>query len=138
MSAHAMDGVDLAALDIRKGAEAGFWLQLLDPVTREPIPAYLKLLGADAEACHLKWRALRRARQLLLFGRGSEQEEFERLLDLLEAATVGWKGLRVDGQEHEFAADRVRGLYTRWRWMVDLADQAIGDRANFLPGSASS
>lgn len=130
--------LELSGLDTRAGAEGGFWLQLRDPVTGEEVPARLRLLGSDAEACYLKFRAHRRVKLLTLFGKAPEEAEFNALLDLLEAATVGWEGLQVDGQDYPFAPEAVRKTYLRWRWMVDLAEQAIVDRANFLPGSARS
>jgi hypothetical protein len=136
MSAQENGSVDLAALDTRAGAEAGFWLRLLDPRTGKKTPGRLKLLGADAEACYLKARAYRRVRALLLVGQGSDELEFEKLLELLEAATVGWESLSLNGEPYAYSAERVRPTYLRWRWMVDLAWRAIDDRANFLPGSA--
>lgn len=130
--------VDFATLDVRAGANAGFWLRLRDPYKGEPIAARLRLLGADADACHLKFRILRRRRQLLLVGMGNEEQEFAALLDLLEVATVGWEAIKVNGEVFGYAPERVRELYTRWPWVIDLADQAIANRANFSTSSAGS
>lgn len=140
MSALPVNGamVELSALDLRAQATEGFWLQLRDPRSGEEIPARLRLLGADADACRLKFRAWRRLRATVLLGRAGDEEELAALTALVETATVGWEGLAVNGEAYEFRPERVRELYARWPWIVDLAGDAIGNRANFSRGSSSS
>lgn len=140
MSAQPADGatVDLEAFDLRAPATEGFWLTLRDPVTGRPTPARLRLLGAEADAVRLKFRAWRRVRATVLLGHAEDEQEWKALLALVEAATVGWEKLAVKGEPWEFRPERVRDLYARWPWAADLAGDAIGNRANFLPGSSSS
>jgi hypothetical protein len=131
-------GVELSALDLRASANEGFWLQLLSPWTHEPVPARLRLLGADADACRLKYRTLRRIRATVILGRALDEEQVAAELDLVEAATVGWEGLKVNGEEYAFSPEHVRELYARWPWVIDLAQEAIANRANFSRSSGGS
>lgn len=131
-------GVELADFDLRAQAGEGFWLQLTDPRSLEPIPVRLRLRGADAEACYMKFRAVRRARSMQLIGRAAEEDVLAAELELAVAATVDWEGLKVSGEAYAYAPERVREFYTRWLWALDLAVQAIGNRANFSTGSSSS
>ena len=136
------DNVDLGALDTRAGANAGFWLQLRHPGTNAPIAARLKLLGMDSQRYREKSNEMMRARQEEL-SRGAAQrlspEEIERRnVELLVAVTVSWERLSLDGAPYEYADGKARELYARWPWIYEQANQAVVDRGNFLPGSASS
>lgn len=130
--------VELETLDLRARANEGFWLQLRDPRNGRKIPARLRLLGADADACRLKFRTWRRLRATVLLGHASDEAELAAVQALCEAATVGWERLAVKGEPYEFKPERVAELYARWPWLVDLVAEAISNRANFTTSSASS
>jgi hypothetical protein len=142
MSAPNEEGVDLDALDVRTGANAGFWLTLRDPVTNKPLPAKLHLLGMDSDKYKAKGHELQRRRQQELAADDKTRltpEQIEaRTGELLAAVTVGWSGLRrKGGGEFEYTGEaRARELYQGWPWIYEQAHAAVLDRGNFLPGSA--
>lgn len=137
-----MSGLDLAALDIEKGAETGARLELMHPTTNAPTGAWITLLGADSEAYRERQRALQRKR----FDRMAKQrrmaispEELEAEgLDLLVASTTGWGGLEQAGVPIPFSPGAARELYAKRRWIREQVEEFIGDRANFLPRSAAA
>lgn len=136
------DVLDLDALDPQKGADQGARLDLLHPATNAPTGAWLQLLGADSDAYRSLQRKLQR-RRLAQLGKGRRitlaPEELEaEALDLLVTATTGWGGLVSGGKDLPFSQDAARALYTRQHWIQEQAQEFIGDRANFLPKSASS
>ena len=142
MNPDTLDALDLDAVDMEGGANAGARCDLVHPTTGAPTGAWLQLLGADSDAYRERQRALQRKRmasvakkwRLVLTPEEGEAEA----LDLLVAVTTGWGGLTAGGQPLAFSAEAARALYTRRRWIREQAEEFIGDRANFLPKSASS
>jgi hypothetical protein len=134
--------LDLSAFDFEKAAETGFELVLRNAVTDEPLPGKIRLLGADSQTYKDKAKAILRP-QLERLNRGRRMrrslEDIEaEALELLVAATQGWSGMTLDGAEFPFSADNARWLYQNRKWIREQVDAAVGDRANFLPRSASS
>ncbi len=137
--------LDLDALDTGKGAEEGFALTLTHPKSGEPLPAKITVLGAESDAYRSKQREflrrsadrVNRTRKLVV----SPEELEAEALELLVTATTGWDwgGMTLGGQPAPvFTHDAARQIYTRFGWIREQVDQAVGDRANFLPRSASS
>lgn len=131
------NGFDLSQLDTKKAAEDGFTLRLLHPRTGEALPVELELLGVDSEICQrtLKEQQRKRLAQAVKSRRMAiTPEELEAEgIELLAAATRGWKGMQLDGKPVEFSNEAARLLYMRFPWIREQVDQAISDRANFLP-----
>ncbi len=134
--------LDLDALDMQQGADAGARMDLLHPATGEPTGAWLTLLGTDSDIYRRAQRALQRkrmARAVKSRRMAIPPEELEaEALDLLVAVTTGWGGLNAKGQPLAFSADAARAFYTRHRWAREQAEEFIGERANFLPKSATT
>lgn len=134
--------MDLTHLDTRKGAEQGFELALTHPETGARLGATMLLLGADAEEYQRQVRAFQKKRtQQFLRQRKytlSPEEAEEEAIELLVVATLGWKDVVVDGKPLEFNHDNARMLYTRFPWLREQVQEAVTDRANFLPRSASA
>lgn len=142
MSTEEMTAFDPDSIDMQKGAAEGARLDLLHPGTGAATGAWLQLLGVDSDAYVARQRALQRGRLArLVVARRIKltPEELEaEALDLLVTATTGWGGLTAGGQPLNWSPAAARDLYTRHRWIREQADEFIGDRANFLPKSASS
>lgn len=129
--------MDLAQLDSIKGADAGFELRLKNPKTGEPLPMTITLLGADSRVYQDAQRKQNRRRLL-------EAQQSRRMtltpdaieadaLELLVAVTQAWSQCTFAGQAKECNPANARWLYTQFPWIREQVDQAVGDRANFLP-----
>ena len=137
------NGIDLAALDTRKGADVGFHLALRHPISNEPLGLWIHLLGADSEAYQEQLREFRRRRadalKRNLRANLSAAEIEAEGLELLAAVTRGWSdNMTLEGEKLAFSPDAARKLYERFPWIREQADQGVHERANFLPGRAPS
>jgi hypothetical protein len=57
-------------------------------------------------------------------------------LELLAACTKSWSGVVIEGKQVAFSHEAAADLYTRFPWIKEQVDTAIGDRANFIKGSS--
>jgi len=135
--------MDLATLDTRAGANAGFDVELKHPDSGDPIGAVIRVYGADSDAYKDKQLTQQRERLEKLARKGRVQpptpEQLEQQsIELLAAATDGWQGLEIGGKPVEFNRAAAVQLYGDYPWIREQVDAAIHDRANFLPRSASS
>jgi len=135
--------MDLNQLDTIAVGEQGVPMQVKHPVSGEPLtkddgtPQTITLAGHDSD----RFRAAQRAntdRRLKSQRRVASAEEIDKEnLELLVAVTLGWD-IQVDGQTPEPSKAKIREIYTRFPWMREQVDVFVGDRANFLPSSATS
>jgi hypothetical protein len=140
-----MDKLDLDALDTKKGAEAGFEVQIMHPQTNAALPIWITVLGTDSDQYQtLMQKQQQRRADKMVRGRRlqlpASDEVEEDNLDLLAAVTKNWRtDCDLDGKPFpEFSSAAARSLYKRFRWMREQVESAIGDRANFLPKSAKA
>jgi hypothetical protein len=141
-----MDSLDLSRLDVRKGADAGFELQLTHPVSGAPLPIFVTILGADSDEYQGALREQQR-KYTERMARGkrapvTQDEMEEQSLVLLARITRSWRTVgevALDSKPFPaFSSAEARRLYERFPWIREQIDRAMGDRANFLPGSATS
>ena len=60
-------------------------------------------------------------------------------IELLAAVTAGWRGdFVLDGTPLPYTEHNAQQLYRRFAWIREQVDQAVGNRANFLPRSPAS
>lgn len=134
--------IDLADFDTSKGAEQGFELTIADLKSGAPTTMKITVLGADSDAYRERQRQFQRARvERMNKSRRMNitPDEIEaEALELLVEVTTGWSGFRLNGADLPFNRDNVRMVYKRFGWIREQVDQAVGDRGNFLPRSASS
>jgi len=126
--------IDLKTLDTTM-AEHGVAMEVLHPVTREPIGAQIKLVGSDSERFRNLSRELVRRRVGKKLSAASAEMLEQEALELLADCTLGWSGVMLDGQELQFSKKAAVDLYARFPWLREQADAFIADRANFLPRS---
>jgi hypothetical protein len=132
--------MDLKKFDTKSGAEQGYELVLLDPAGTQT-DAAITLRGADSDTYQRKLREhqrrrldqLNRTRKVTQSPEAIESEAIE----LMVAATIGWRGIERDEVEVSFSGDAARALYTEFPAIREQVDQAINERANFLPKAAS-
>jgi hypothetical protein len=134
--------MDLAQLDTRKGAEQGFELQLTHPQTGLPLAGRITLLGQDASAWQEKQAELIQRRVNRLQRNKKNTASVGDLendsIELLVAVTVGWSGIAFEGQPFAWSPENAKKLYTDFAWIREQAYEAVNDRGNFLPRSASN
>lgn len=133
--------IDLSSLDTSVACARGFELELQHPITKAPLGSFITIVGKDSPAFEgfVKRQAndtLRRRFQLERKGRDAEAptvEEIEaRSIDLLVAATTGFRNITFEGADLSFNEDNARKLYTTLKWVRGQVDEAIGDLENFM------
>lgn len=135
--------MDLDALDVSAGAEKGFELELLHPSSGKPLGIHITVKGADSETYREKKRELQTRRmELVARGRkdaGAMMDTVEQdAHELLAAVTTGWRNVTRSGVPLSFSQPEAQKLYQRYGWIAEQVDAAIRDRANFLPGCATT
>lgn len=133
--------VDLDQWDARPAAEEGRWLRLKHPVTGEPLPARIRLLGSDSQVWKDTQLAQRRARLELLESTGAmrvdpavaDEEDLARLI----AVTAEFDGMTRGAEPFPCTPANAREFYLGWPDFRAQAVAFIVVRANFFPRSAS-
>lgn len=129
------NSIDFGALDARKGADAGFELQLVDAPTRQPLPGLvLRIRGYDSAAYQEVLREHQRRRLARARGKRITVEELEaESLELAATLVMSWpEGATVGGKP----ATAI-GLVSVPEIRLQV-EAGAADLANFLPGSAKS
>lgn len=134
--------IDLAALDTRKGADAGFELQLKHPATGQPLTGWvLRVRGYDSDAYRrvLDEHQRRRLDRLAMGKRLTVEEMADEALEADAVLVAGWPDrFDLEGRPFEYSEVNARSLLHRFAWMREQIGRAAGDRGNFLPGSTSN
>lgn len=110
-------------------------ITITDPKTLEPTQIVITVMGVDSDEYR---KALLRLRNEQLKyarkngGKTSAEKLQQESIDLLVAATVGWRGLDKKGQEWPFSPDNARELYRKYPFIREQVDEFIGERRNFI------
>ena len=132
---------DLSSLDVVRSANDGVAIDILHPVTKEPLGITITVLGADSAAFKKLATDQNRRRLAKMEKQGgfkpsavTQDERDEDAIELLAACTKAWNGVVLDAVTLECNRDNAMGLYERLPWLREQIDVAIGDRANFIKG----
>jgi hypothetical protein len=136
--------MDLATLEPKPGAT----ITLRHPVSGEPlvddknVPVTIDIVGVDSPQFQTRRRSIANKRLTAAGNRKSrmtaEDLEVEAIGTLVSCVT-GWSSnLELGGRPLEYSRTNARELLTRLAWVREQIDEAIADRANFLPASATS
>lgn len=127
----------LKDLDSKTASNAGAWIDIFHPVTKENTGMQILVAGTDSD----RYRSVLHAhqnRRVQAFSRGqplrlsAEEQENERL-DLLVSCTLGWKGVSEDGSTPlEFSPENARRVYVDFPAIREQVDMAIADRSLFM------
>lgn len=142
----------LDKLDIATPSDNGTEIELLHPVTKEPVGIFISVVGRHSEV-YAKQRRKIELEQIEATKKLKDKDKLASMLDseetkrrgvnLLAACVTGWrvvgddgkesKTLHFDGQEHPFTtAAAVSVLSSRkWSWVYDQIDRAVHDDALF-------
>lgn len=103
-------------------------------------PLTIELLPNDSEQVQAAERAalnrkLRNPQKLRMSAEELDEDGIEKLV----AATVAWNTFEDDkGKPIECTLVNSRAIYKQHRWLREQVDAFVGERANFLPKSATS
>ena len=132
--------IDLASLDTVKGSNEGFDVKIYDPGTLVDLGITINVLGKDSDEFQKVSRSQSKKRLAKLTKGGFRAqnmtpppEEMEADgIELLAKCTKSWKGIVLGGKEIDFSHDNATMIYTRFPWIKEQVDIAVGDRANFI------
>lgn len=133
--------VDLGTIDTVKAANDGVEVELYHPGTNVNLGVKIKVLGRDSTLFR-KISADQNRKRIAKMSKGNQfkmtvlsPEEVENdSIMLLAACTLSWSGVVVEGQEPACTRENAADLYTRFPWIREQVDTAVGDRALFTKG----
>lgn len=133
---------DLSSLDTAAACDNPFKLELVHPVSKEPLGCGVMVVGKDSATFkgHVRKKANERLRKQAMHSRRGKDTEIPTIeqieaeaIDLLVACTTGfWGDLVVDNEPLAFSPDNARRLYERFGWAREQVDEAVGDVENFI------
>ncbi len=130
--------MDFEKLDTKAASDEGVELQLLHPKTGAPLDAFITVLGVDSDAVRAALFEQQRRYAKKLASRSNQPRTPEEIeadrLELVAAATKGWRGIALEGKALEFSAAAAARFYQRFPWAMEQVDRFGSDRANFLQG----
>ena len=130
--------MDLAKLDLTEHANNGATMDVMHPITGEPLldangfHVTVTLLGADSTK--MRQEMSNRAKKQLASKNKpvNNIEEAEKLsAELLAVITVSWSGITENGQEIECNRENAINVYKKYSWLRQQVDAFTTDRANF-------
>jgi len=141
-----MSKFDLSNLDTVKGSNSGFDVELYNPATNEDTGIVITVLGKDSDRFQEISKKQNKKRMDRMSKTGfrsgkiappSQEEIEDNGLDLLAECTTGWRSqdgntIPLDKKDVPFSVEAAKALYTRFPWIREQVDTAIGDRANFI------
>jgi hypothetical protein len=107
-------------------------VKLKHPVTGVELDATINVFGKDSSVFQnaIKQRAkaqiARKSKDIDLDANDKDS------IELLADCTQGWSGIAEGSKELVFSRDAAITLYTKYKWIREQIDIAIGDRANFF------
>ena len=127
-------GLDFSTIDITSAHDRGFEVQVRHPVTDEPLPAYVTLLGEESRAIQSFIRNAYNEAQRREDSATPTLEELEdHAISKLIAATVSWRGVQWGDEELECTPENCRRIYSNHRIRRQLLNEMAKD-ANFPLG----
>ena len=140
---------DLGDIDTVKAANEGVEVELYHPATNEDLGIVITILGRDSDIFQKITRQQNKKRMDRMSKSGfrsgklapSPEEVEADGLELLSECTICWvttdeEGARdtipLEGEELPFSIENVKRVYSRFPWIKEQIDVAIGDRANFI------
>ena len=139
--------MDLAQFDTTTTADAGAFMQLVNPATgavlftKDQEPIGIIFAGADSDRARSYTRKSQNRRLAMApqrRGKITAEEIEEDGIGLLVACAINWKNVSLDGAPLEFNEANLRKLFARIPAFREQADAFIGERANFLRSDAKA
>lgn len=127
--------MDIEQLYTRDDHEEGAEVQIRNPLDGTLTDIYIKVLGPDSR----EWRKavksdLRKAWGKAKGGELTDEDLLQSDIDKLVAVTVGWRGMKQNGEDMPFSKEAIRTLYERSPRILDQVDMFMADSRNFTKG----
>lgn len=135
-----MDSLDLSKLDVKPRAQDGVEMPLLGPGFL-PTGAFLRVRGLDSLAYRERFEAQQRAKLDRAGRRLSQAERDAEFWELQGTLVCGWRpkiAIAVGEQAVEYTHDNAVRMLKEHPFIWEQVYAFSQERANFLPGSASS
>lgn len=130
------NAIDLSSLDTAAACAKGFELELVHPITKEPLGSFITVVGKDSPTfdSFVKRQSnerLRKQFQNNRRGKDAEAPTVEQIesdaISLLAACTTAFRNVSYKGSILTFSEDNARLLYTEQKWVRAQVDEAVGD-----------
>jgi hypothetical protein len=127
---------DLASIDTIKDANNGAEIELFHPTEGTDLDIHIGLLGKDSDKFRQVQAQQGRKRTQKLqktgFRIGIGADEIEQdAIELLASVTTGWRNMVMGGKEVPFSYENAVVIYTKYPWIREQVDAAVGDRSRF-------
>jgi hypothetical protein len=119
-------------------ADEGAVLQVVHPDTQEPIEGMTITLRGQDSNVYEKISLKKQQSALARISRGKNAMDVDAnqlqtdMINDLVALTVDWTGFELDGKPLKPTHENIRHIYTGWKWLKELAQEFVADRANFF------
>ena len=134
--------MDLTTLDLTAQADTGRTLDLVHPLTKDPLrddngaAITITLRGPWSRAWQqMLHERVDQDRHALLHPeapRPSSAEEYNRTLDRLTALTVTWSGIAWHGATLDPTPENIRRVYDQFWWIRQQVDAFVADEEAFF------
>ena len=130
--------MELKSICTVEAHEEGAEMRVVNPITGEETDFYITVKGFDSKV----FRKVSRRKQRALFAaladkdkdKDKELDEEELDAEGLAEATIGWRGLTVNGEEYVFTQERAKDLYKQSPGIRNQLDIFVANRKNFMKG----
>lgn len=147
--------MDLLQLDVRGQAAKPTELELVHPVTKKPLGLYWKTIGRDADEFQ-RWIfqraderneeqvALKRRNRHASVDQFTAQSLFDDQIEELVFMSRGWRDHDQDGVLFEgdtaisYSHEAAESMLRKYPWMLEQVAAGVGNRALFMPASATN
>jgi len=131
---------DLSSIDTIAACNKPVDIEIEHPVSREKLGVFIQVVGKDSDIYRDRIRALANenmARDAFNARRGKQEvpdiaKMEAKNIDVLVAATVGWKGVVLNSEELAFSAENARKVYQQILPVREQVTEAINDLENFM------
>lgn len=136
-----MDSLDLTKLDVKPRAQDGVEMALIDPAGNRT-GAFLRVRGLDSQAYRERFEDQQRGRLERAGRKQSQDEKNAEFWELQGVLVCGWRPKLViaptDQAPLEYSHENAVRLLREHPFIWEQVYAFSQERANFLPGSASS
>lgn len=127
--------MDLADYEAAVDAhEAGVRVEIVDPVTGEPVGAAITLCGPDSRRAKIARTAAIRGAILRGGDKLDDAAQADVATELLARCVISWEGIQRSGSDIPLTLENAVMVFTRFPWIETQCDRKASDRANFTPG----
>ncbi len=136
--------VDLSSLDSIEAANKGAPVELYSPITGKDLNIRVFLVGRDSDTFKEASTEQNRRRIQKMSkggfrpGNAPIDDSDKEGIALLAACTTGWENMLLEGKQVPFSRKAAIDIYTRFPWIKEQIDNAVGDRALFMKASQPS